>query len=362
LELDIRRQPGLKVWVRSEGNKSSIICVFHHACVDGIGVFRFVGDWLAAYARRTATETQHAPKNKQLDPYLLRKRSHFPVELPEPIGISTIVKETLREAYRWLTRPATPLAKPAIEVPSPNDPDSIESLAFAWAELPADDVQRYRELATSLDVTMNDLLIRDMFLTIRTWNETHRADRPSRWLRITMPVSLRMRMHRKMPVANGISYAFVTRTVDNCQDVSALLDGVRDETKFIKDWHVSLMFLNAVSFARRIPLFTWMMSRSHRRCFSTTNLSYLGEFPRLFRVRLPKREDGKLTAGNLTLESFRGAPPVRPQTHASLALMSYCGALTLCLRIDAKALPLAAGRMFLDAYLEQIRATIAARQ
>jgi hypothetical protein len=358
LELDIRKQPGLRVWVREHDLRAEVICVFHHACVDGIAVFRFVGDWLAAYARRTATGDQKAPIQKPLDPYLLRQRAHFPVELPAPVGTGTIIRETLREAYRWLTRPASPLASPKNNQAASPDCNSLESLDFIWAELPADQVQRYRETATSSRVNLNDLLVRDMFLTVRSWNQTHRPKRQGRWLRITMPTSLRMRAHRKMPVANGISYAFLTRTADDCDDGDALLRAVHAETTFIKDWHVSLMFLNAIAIARRIPFVTSLISRSSRRCYSTTNLSYLGDFPRLFRVRMPTRDDGKILAGNLTLESFYGAPPVRPQTHATLAIMGYRGVLAFCMRVNKVALEPPAGRQFLDAYLAQIRNTI----
>jgi hypothetical protein len=84
----------------------------------------------------------------------------------------------------------------------------------------------------------------------------------------------------------------------------------------------------------------------------------LGDFPRLFRQRLPKRDDGKLVAGNLVLDYIYGAPPVRPQTHATLALMSYRGELAFCMRVNQSALPLPAGRLFLDAFLQHIRRTI----
>ncbi len=355
LELNIHEQPGLRVWVREHDLRAEVICVFHHACVDGIAVFRFVGDWLAAYARRTATSDQHVPKDKPLDPFLLRQRAHFPVELPAPIGTGTIVRETLREAYRWLTRPAAPLASPKNGDAAPQDRNALDSLDFIWADLPADQAQRYRETATALGVTLNDLLVRDMFLTVRSWNQTHGPNRQGRWLRITMPTSLRMRIHRKMPVANGISYAFLTRTADDCDDEARLLKGVHAETSFIKDWHVSLMFLNAIAIARRIPFVTSMISRSSRRCYSTTNLSYLGDFPRLFRVRMPKQDDGKILAGNLTLESFYGAPPVRPQTHATLAIIGYRGVLSFCMRVNKVALEPPAGRQFLDAFLRRFK-------
>jgi NRPS condensation-like uncharacterized protein len=358
LELDIRKQPGLRVWVREQNEGSQVICVFHHACVDGIAVVQFVGDWLAAYARRTASDAHPAPRLKPLDPELLRQRSHFPVELPEPIGLGTLVRESLREAFRWLTRPASPLASPQDASPMEQRDDSFESLGFIWADLAAADVQRYREIASSLDVTLNDLLIRDMFLTVKKWNHAHQSGRSGRWLRITMPTSLRMRTHRKMPVANVISYAFLTRTDEDCNDVEDLLSGVHEETKFIRDWHVSLMFLNSISIGRRIPLLTWWMSRNERRCYSTTNLSYLGEFPRLFRARFPKTPEGKIIAGNLTLENLYGAPPVRPQTHATLALMSYLGDLGFCMRVNQTVLPMSAARDLLNAYLAQIEETI----
>ncbi len=326
LELDIRKQPGLRVWIRELDDGAEITILFHHACCDGIAVFHFFGDLLAAYARRTALDGQSVPREKPTKPELLTQRGVFPVELPEPVGLWTIIRETLRESYRWLTRPATPLAIPALDGAEDRAAPTTGDLGFVWAAISADEVQRYRELATSCGVTLNDMLIRDMFLAVDTWNEKFAKGRPGRWLRVTMPTSVRQRCHRNMPVANGISYAFLTRTRDDCQDPATLLQGIRDETKFIRDWHVSLMFLNAIAIARRIPFFVSLMLRNTRRCYSTTNLSYLGDFPRLFRVRLP-RTNGKIMAGNLIVERLVGAPPVRPQTHVTLAIVGYCGEL-----------------------------------
>ena len=49
---------------------------------------------------------------------------------------------------------------------------------------------------------------------------------------------------------------------------------------------------------------------------------------------------------------------VRPQTHATLAVVGYRGELSFCLRVNRTALPLPAGRIFLDRFLDEIRHTI----
>ena len=53
--LDIGSRTGLRVWVRQGDGASRIVMQFHHACCDGIGAYRFLGDLLAAYGARTAT-------------------------------------------------------------------------------------------------------------------------------------------------------------------------------------------------------------------------------------------------------------------------------------------------------------------
>ena len=49
VSIDLTSRPGLRVWVRQGEREAEVTFEFHHACCDGLGAARFIGDILAAY-------------------------------------------------------------------------------------------------------------------------------------------------------------------------------------------------------------------------------------------------------------------------------------------------------------------------
>ncbi|HEY5315483.1 MAG TPA: hypothetical protein VIK18_23330, partial [Pirellulales bacterium] len=52
--IDLQTGTGLRLWVRTGSDASRMLLEFHHACCDGQGAMRFIGDLLAAYAAQVA--------------------------------------------------------------------------------------------------------------------------------------------------------------------------------------------------------------------------------------------------------------------------------------------------------------------
>ena len=55
-KIDLTREAGLRLWVRSGPNRARLVFQFHHACCDGVGGLEFIGDLLAIYARDRSGE------------------------------------------------------------------------------------------------------------------------------------------------------------------------------------------------------------------------------------------------------------------------------------------------------------------
>ncbi len=214
-------------------------------------------------------------------------------------------------------------------------------------------IHQLRRVATSRGVTLNDVLLRDLFLALQAWNVQH-AKRTSWRFRINVPTNLRDRPDQFMPAANVLSFAFLTRGSTDCRDPSELLRSVHAETEAIKRWRLGLYFIGGLGFASHIPgLMRWSLRR--KGSFATAVLSYVG---RIFsRTRLP-RQDGKLVCGNVVLESATGVPPVRPGTRVSIAVTLYGPSTLINMRCDPHHFNASQTQQLLDAYVGQIQETI----
>ena len=74
------RETGLRVWVRQASETAIVVLQFHHACTDGIGAYRFIGDLLASYGLEVGG-TEPLPRLEPVEPAQLRERFAVQVEL-----------------------------------------------------------------------------------------------------------------------------------------------------------------------------------------------------------------------------------------------------------------------------------------
>ncbi|HEX4129665.1 MAG TPA: hypothetical protein VHZ24_06455 [Pirellulales bacterium] len=261
--------------------------------------------------------------------------------------------EKLRLAARFLLRRASILAGVRQKRWLPTEPFP----PFRLAKLPADELRALRHAAALQSVTVNDLLIRDAFLAIAAWNAQH-ARRPwRRWLRLAMPTNLRSRAHNDLPAANVMSYAFLDRRREDCQDPQALLAGIAEESRIIRAGNLSLEFLLGLDIASRWPRL-FRAAIGFRRCMATVALTYLGDPTRRFVERFPRRDDGKIVSGNVALTLIAGCPPIRELTRAAVTTGTYGGELTVGLRADRRWFSESDAQRFLDSIVERLRASM----
>jgi hypothetical protein len=215
--------------------------------------------------------------------------------------------------------------------------------------------ERLRIVATANNATLNDLLLRDAFLTIGDWQSRYHADNAADWFRITMPTNLRPLRRQPMPATNMLSYTFLTRRAEDCRDAHTLFDGIKRETQLIRRWKLGFYFLAGVNMMQRIPgaLQLWTSSK---RCLSTMLLTNLGDASRSFTARFT-RQSGRILAGNLRLENMIGVPPLRPGTFASFCIVGYDGGFNLAAYCDPQHFSAEAVRELLDLYLARLDKT-----
>jgi hypothetical protein len=342
--IDLHFDSGLRSWVRTGDDVSSMTFQFHHACCDGVGAFHFIEDLLVAYAHQ---HDDRGPALRPLDVTRLARRGEF--DIPHRSFVERLYDTwvTIRESSKFFLSGTQPLAAPSdIAEPVATDDEGYLQHRFA-----PDISKRLRQAARRQGVSLNDLLLRDLFLVVRNWNRQH-TEKPRRGpLRINMPASLRSRDERTLPAANRMSFAFPARKTSACDSPDELLQSIREETRVTVRDRLTLYFIGILAAANSFGV----LRRSLRgnRCFATAVLTNMGDPTRRFVAQLPRR-DGLVVAGDLTLTNNSGVPPIRHLTRAVFSLGDYGKRLTISLRCDPRSFSPADTRRLLEKYTRQL--------
>jgi hypothetical protein len=352
--VDLTTEIGLRIWVRQGADRATVLLHFHHACADALGTFAFVEDLLAAYAVRCPGE--QVVVQRPLAPARLLRRGL--ASIPPRNWYQQIFDLLVggREALRFFLQSPRQIAGalpvdsgPAAQNIAQAAPNEMQTRALGPAL-----TRQLRGVASEAGVTVNDLLLCDMFATMRRWNIEHgQADGRGR-LRILMPQNLREPKDAATPAANIMSFAFLTRRSDRCQDSRALHKSVHTETEAIRRGRLSAYFLGSLATALSAGVLDKLLAS--RICFSTVVLSNFGVPARRFVTEFPRASDG-LIVGNTVFCGLTGVPPTRPGTRAAFAVVTSAEDLTISVKCDPRYFaPVDAARL-LDEYVNQVAAT-----
>jgi hypothetical protein len=222
-------------------------------------------------------------------------------------------------------------------------------------ELDLTETLRLRQTADRYGVTVNDLLVREMFVCLKAWLAEQSPAPSERWIRIAIPVSLRAGDGGCRSAANQVSYNLLTRDRRRCDESIDFLKDLSRENRPALRHKRSRMLLRSIRCIINIPGASSLFL-SDKRCFATTVLSNLGDVNRIIGSPF-SCPTGKIVAGNLVLESIVCAPPVRPNTRAAFLVHRYDGRLSVCLRCDPRIFGADDARRLLSRYVERLRQT-----
>jgi hypothetical protein len=351
--LDLQREIGIRFHVRTDTTASELIIQFHHACCDGLGGILFIEDLLLAYALACGSPPGQL-KFRPLDPHRLRRRGRLGLSLPALLRMAPQQLVGVIRGRQFLTRRAVPLvphrACPNGDNPPQNYPTTLR---YCFDE---ETTRRGRRAAQGLGVTLNDVLIRDLFLALAEWRSRQNIGDDGDWLRMVIPMNLRRAEARFLPAANMVGNAFLDRRGRDFADPARLLRGIHKEMALVRRWHLGLAFIFLANVYRWLP---GGLERSIRadRCLSSCMLTNVGK--PFGRLPLSDRQ-GRLVAGNVTLENIGFIPPTSPYSCVSVCLTMFARRLGFTMHYDPR--PLSAGQAadLLDTYVRHIRDSIAA--
>jgi NRPS condensation-like uncharacterized protein len=264
----------------------------------------------------------------------------------------------LRESYevlKFLAKPARPLALPLLRNQTVLN---FPIHAFHSYLLNALEFEQLKRMAKSLSVTLNDFLLRDLFVALDQWNCRFNPLKRGQSIRICVPVSLHQLQDQKIPVCNALSYVFLERKSNSVKDSSALLQGIHREMKYYKDSELRLSFLKILTLLGGVKKLLAAGIR-FRKCYSSVVFSNWGEFWNGIPIF---RKNGQMDGMNLRLDHLEVLSPFRPKTYASFAAISCLGKLVISLHYDSKNFSSDDSKLLLSMYIDQIKKSLADNQ
>jgi hypothetical protein len=372
MHMDLQREIGIRFHVRTDARAaaSDLTIQFHHACSDAAGSASFVRDLLMVYAAnatggqtflsaeengpdgadRNVCPTEELPP---LNARLLAGRGRFGLTVGKLLGMAPRQLVGLLGARQFLMRrpvPIVPHQACANDSPLPkNYPATLSHT------LDREATAGVRRAAKRLVVTTNDLLTRDLFLTLGEWRSRQNIADDDGWLRMMVPMNLRREGDERMPAADVVSSVFLDRRGQDFADADRLLRGIHAEMELIKRNQLGYIFVFSLAICRRLFGGLEKQVRADKctvSCVFTNVGSIFAQAP------LPER-DRHVVAGNVTLMDIDAVAPVHPYSCVTVVAGLYANRLGITLHYDPRPLSEAQAADLLAAYVRRIQTPVA---
>ena len=340
--LDIRKEVGLRIFVRANKERAVVTTQFHHSTCDGIGSYHFLGDVLYFYAIRTGgQELEAAP---EIAPKRLRDRGRASYDINNFRLPNGKYQKTWDITLKHLARSNIVLR--GSKKISQNDRafPGIVSCRFDKNEYKA-----LRLAAQNRGQIINDMLVEKLFETLFEWNQKKNPFSFRKHACVMMPLNLRETSDNDIPACNIVAHSFVRCTQTEMSDTKKFRTDLGNELLKIKHDRHKIRFMHMIAGGRAFYPKTMKWMLNFKRNLATAILSNTGDPTRQFYYQLP-RTGGLVQCGNLQLEDISGVPPLRPGTNATVSIFTYRRELKICLRCDPNQFSEEESRAMLDMY------------
>jgi hypothetical protein len=348
--IDLTQEVGVRFFVRVGNCHSRLVALFHHACCDGMGAIQYLSDLFCGYTRFLFPSAEkHPAYQPSLASHLLR-RGDLDVHRDESMSWFRLFRRTLAYAWKYGIHPAKPLAR---AIPSSGRATPLGYPSTLTRTL-SDSTQRaLRHVARRCDVTVNDLLVRELLLAIRDWNQRHSSVKESDQISIMVPTNLRNLDHDHMPSANVMGLVAFQRSVSEMNQPEKLLESIKMESQFYKRWRYGAAALDGMKVLRWFPG-ALRLILNRRQAVSSAILSCVGDPSLAIAGNFPVDKDGHPILGNLVFTDLNATPPIRPHTHASFTTWHFGNKLRLGVRCDSAIFTQETAQELLDLYADRV--------
>ncbi len=350
--INLFAETGVRAWGEVTDTGVEITLQFHHACCDGIGASQFLED-IAVYYARLTTVTEPLPELRPLRPEALltradaapRRVGRLPGSLPRRLAV--MFRDSID--FLFLERKEFLRAMPGIDSRKESEEFNLQSEYLDRAA-----TRRLRNMASHANVTLNDILIRDLMETLEEWNRESGGACRRKLISVVIPTSLRGPDDDQLSAANVLGYAFPVRTRMEMRDSRKLLTDLGEEMQEFLAAQYGWLFVQGLMIAQRIP-FLMSVSRImlRHRCMGMAVLSHMGNRLNSIAARL-NSVGNEIRVGNMILGEIRCVPPLRHGTHAAVATYIFGGRLMVNLRCDPATFGICQTRQLLDRYVARL--------
>ena len=356
LGFDLAHEPGLRVFVRHDAQHSLWFLEFHHAVTDATGGMRFFED-LLNYYDAAAADPPESPRPVDLQtirPDLLTRRGSFYLSRQAVRRRRYFDLWTTFKYYRFRPQP--------IVSRHPSQGSNLPAVPTHRSichEFSAPALAALIKVARSFGGTLNDLLLRDFFLTLDAPQQRHLTKRR---IRLCMPMNMRLANDELQSAANIMGMSAMDRTGPMLDDAHSLMLGIVAETKVAKQRRTGLALCFIPDLMGRLPLLLNIAMRRplYWKCVATAILSNLGTS---FQARRCRRNAvDQVQVGALTLERLELLPPCRKHTNIAAGVVTYGGRMTITFNYDTQALSDADAKSLLAAYVQNLSRSIASME
>ncbi len=359
IPIDLRHECGGRYWYGACDSGWRLLIQLHHACCDGVGMRRVMIDSLLGYAQPAASLFQSSTAGElgefATDAANIREMEDDATSEDVPSGIAEdksmrwerLSLEALHERFDFSSAYSGPAKRPLTTwqriknthyfhfcLPvalrgTAKEQDSIEAgddqQPLRHAQFSREESQQILERARKSQVAINDLALTLLFQTCARWNRALGDKNRRSHIRLLMPYDLRSRVDLRMPATNRLSFSFLGRRAEECDDFVGLLASVQAEVQAIKESRLPLDFLEALRLAATRPrAMKWVINHSRR--MATAVLTYMGDVSRGLQRYFPEC-DGARVVGDTQISNVYAAAPIRENTNISLALCINWGQL-----------------------------------
>ncbi len=333
-KMDLLSGNGFRVGICESRTGGQLWFEFHHAACDGLGAVEAIAETILTY-RGTANELAPAPTAS-----LLAQRAYIPLK---PLERVTGMPRDLARIANFFRYRIEPLG-----CGEKHSAAEFQTSGFATHRFSAEETASLLDRARGVNATLNDLLLRDLYLSLHKWMLLRRES-DSRVLRIAMPISHRL-PDDGLGAVNRVSMVFLDRTAKQIRQPAEMLTSIARETRQIKKHRMGVVMLRVL---KCLSFNTAAMQRvlRHPRSQVTCVLSNLG-------VVLSNLAGSGNTENELQFDAIEFMPPIRPQSPVSIGVHTYRGSLTLTLRHDSAILSSHDASVLLRQYVDELTMSI----
>ena len=314
----------VQIIVREFCDGVAIEVYIHHAIGDGIGINQFFADWMKEYdlALHGITETSALNFHPDVDLFPRREEFHFVPK--EKMSFAT----KFYDIYHGIAQFFSHRVLPILKEDKIDKSNLSETYPMYWRRFGSDFFLTYKAKAKSMGASVNTLMMRDMYITLRKWNEKHPVDntpieRQKRWFRMLVPVNIRTDFHRTVPCANIVGYIFDDRRPVDSDRSEAFLQSIQKNILKCKNYNSGSTFIKVIRVFGKIPGIMSLMT-SDKQCHCSVILSSVGNICKSCQQEdYRKNDDIRIEHDQYPLQLIRmlGAPPNRPHTPFSFGVM-----------------------------------------